>query len=287
MEGYQVRIGYQYEEKLRHSFNELAQKTFGINFEEWYQKGCWKEQYVPYSIVIDNKVIANVSISHMDFIWDGSKRHLIQIGTVMTDEDYRGRGYSRILLEQILKEYKEKHGIYLFANNSVLEFYPKFGFQRAKEYQYVKGVEIQQEPTALKYEINGMEGAKQFLNEINKMEDSSYIESKNDELLLFCFLSGMSENIYYISELKTYAIAEIGGSELLLHAVYSDGPVSLEAVFQAFGSGITSVTLGFKPKFEDGFSIEQYHGEDTLFVMGKPWSDWNDHMKMFPTLSHA
>lgn len=287
MEAYQLRIGYQHEDQLRHSFNELAQKTFGICFEEWYQKGCWKDQYVPYSIVINNKVIANVSISHMDFIWDGSKNHLIQIGTVMTDEDYRGSGYSRILMEQILKEYKENHGIYLFANDSVLEFYPKFGFQQANEYQYAKRIEMHQEPTACKCEIKGMEEMKQFLNAINKMEDSSYIESKNDELLLFYYLSGMNENIYYISELNTYAIAEIEGRELLLHAVYSDGPVSLETVNQAFGSGITSVTLGFKPKFADGFSIEEYHGEDTLFVMGKQWSDWNKDMNMFPTLSHA
>ena len=287
MEEYQLRIGYQHEDQLRHSFNELAQKTFGICFEEWYQLGCWKDKYIPYSIIIDDKVVANVSISHMEFIWDGSKKHLIQIGTVMTEKDYRGRGYIRILMERVLKEYKGKHEIYLFANESVLNFYPKFGFQKANEYQYVKRVEIHQEPTARKFEMKGMGGIEQFLNKIDEMEDSGCIASRNDELLVFHFLYGMSENIYYIPELKTYAIAEIEGSELLIHGVYSDGPVSLEAVYQAFGGGVTSVTLGFTPKSIDGFSVVQCHGEDTLFVMGEQWVHWNEDMKMFPTLSHA
>lgn len=55
-------------------------------------------------------------------------------------------------------------------------------------------------------------------------------------------------------------------SELLIHGVFLDGPVNLEAVYQAFGSG---VTLGFMPKSIEGFSVEQYHGEDTLFVKCK------------------
>ena len=53
---------------LRHSFNELAKKTFGLDFEDWYQNGFWSDHYNPYSIVEDHKVIANVSVNKTDMI---------------------------------------------------------------------------------------------------------------------------------------------------------------------------------------------------------------------------
>lgn len=43
--------GYQKDDKLRESYHELSQKIFGLNFEDWYQNGYWKENYIPYSIV--------------------------------------------------------------------------------------------------------------------------------------------------------------------------------------------------------------------------------------------
>lgn len=35
---------------LRHSFNELAGRTFGLDFENWYQNGFWGDAYNPISI---------------------------------------------------------------------------------------------------------------------------------------------------------------------------------------------------------------------------------------------
>ena len=32
---------------LRNSFNRLAEKTFELNFENWYQNGYWKDNYIP------------------------------------------------------------------------------------------------------------------------------------------------------------------------------------------------------------------------------------------------
>lgn len=43
-EKYNYETGYRDDELLRRSFNELAEKTFGINFEEWYQADfLWKK----------------------------------------------------------------------------------------------------------------------------------------------------------------------------------------------------------------------------------------------------
>lgn len=60
---YEIIKNYRDNEQLRHSFNELAMKTFDIDFEDWYQNGYWTDRYNPHSIVIDGKVVANVSVN--------------------------------------------------------------------------------------------------------------------------------------------------------------------------------------------------------------------------------
>lgn len=47
----------------------------------------------------------------------------------MADTDYWGKGYARILMEKIMQEYEDRtDGMFLYAYDSVLEFYLKFGF---------------------------------------------------------------------------------------------------------------------------------------------------------------
>ena len=69
----------------------------------------------------------------MDFKVFGEEKQYIQLGTVMTHPDYRKKGLSRVLTNKAIADYREKCDlIYLFANSSVLNFYPKFGFGRIK-----------------------------------------------------------------------------------------------------------------------------------------------------------
>ncbi|MBQ0001487.1 MAG: GNAT family N-acetyltransferase, partial [Clostridiales bacterium] len=132
---------YRDDQALRDSFNALAEKVFCLNFENWYQNGFWKDNYNPFSVVIDGKVAANVSVNQCNVNYNGSVLKLIQLGTVMTDPDHRGKGYAGMLMEKVLKEYEGKaDGIYLYANDSVLDFYPKYGFSRREEYRYTKQI---------------------------------------------------------------------------------------------------------------------------------------------------
>jgi hypothetical protein len=58
----------------------------------------------------------------------------IQIGTVGTIPEYRNRGLSRYLMEHVIDKYDPFCNIFfLFANESVLDFYPKFGFKPYNE----------------------------------------------------------------------------------------------------------------------------------------------------------
>ena len=59
---------YKHISEYRLSFNQLAKDTFRIDFEEWYNKGGWDDNYICYSYIDKNKVVSNVSISKMDIL---------------------------------------------------------------------------------------------------------------------------------------------------------------------------------------------------------------------------
>ena len=119
------------------SFNELTRKTFGFDFVKWHEAGHFGEMYVPHVIMDKDKVVSNVSVNRMQIDIGGNIKNYIQLGTVMTDEAYGKQGLNRKIMDFVLQEYADKvDGLYLFGNDSVRNYYPKFGFVPCEEYEY-------------------------------------------------------------------------------------------------------------------------------------------------------
>lgn len=284
---------------LRQSFNELAKKTFDIDFEDWYQNGFWSNNYNPYSIVLDGKVIANVSVNHMNFLRHGERKFFVQLGTVMTDEKYRNRGFIKQIMEEIEQDYHQKaDGFFLFANDSVLDFYPKFGFRKADEYQY--SAEITAKPSAAQLSVKHesvleqipMRGKTEWAlleNAIQKSIPHSAFEMNNNSgLILFYVTKYMQENVFYHKEQDAYIIAETENHNLLLHHIFASHPVDIMQIAKAFGSDIRRVRLGFTPTNCDGYDISLRKEEDcTLFLKGGEFLHFESDRLLFPVLSHA
>lgn len=99
-------------------------------------------------MVNDDEIIANVSVNIMDMKWGGGIKHFIQLGTVMTEKQYRNQGFIRRIMDEIEADFAGKtDGMYLFANDRVLDFYPKFGYHKAVEFQYSKMVDTSENRT--------------------------------------------------------------------------------------------------------------------------------------------
>jgi len=288
--GYIFKKNYKDNYKLRTSFNELAIKVYKLNFEDWFQNGYWKDDYIPYSIIDGEKVVANVSVNTIDFNCDGRTKHYIQLGTVMTEETYQNQGLSRVLLEEIIKEYQDQaDGIYLFANDSVLEFYPKFGFKKSKEYQYSKIVENTDIISAIRVSMEN-KSEWEILEDAMKSSicNGSFEMVNNPCLIMFYITKFMRDCVYYIKGQDAYVIAQIEKENLLIHNIFSKKIVDLNAVIEEFGCDIKKVTFGFTPMNVDGYSRSELHEKNTtLFVRGKEFEDFENKGKMFPTLSHA
>lgn len=280
---------YRHNAALRHSFNALAEKTFGLNFEGWYQNGFWGDNYNPYSIVIDGKVVANVSLNRTDMVIGGEVKRLYQLGTVMTDERYRNRGYIRAIMAEIGKDTADADGVYLFANDEVLEFYPKFGFIPGEESLYTREVH-QNSPCTM--EKICMDTPEQWAVLGDAMASSVFPEGcrmvHNPGLIFFYVSQFMQDCVYHCEALDAWAIAEMEEGNLLLHNVFSPNPIALDSVIAGFGSGITRVTLGFAPDTEEGWTVSDYHEEDcSFFVKGDIFRDFAARKLRIPSLSHA
>lgn len=287
---YRFVKGYKDEEALRHSFNRLAESTFGIEFENWYSWGYWTDRYIPYSIACGDRIVANVSVNRMQFDSCGTRKNYIQLGTVMTDAAHRNQGLIRYLMERISEEYEETvDGMYLFANNSVLDFYPKFGFRESREYQHSRPVRGQGERTAVSVPMESGGDRAEFLQAVEESTcQSAFGMRGNSQLIMFYAAMSMRDCVYYVESERAYVIAETEGEKLILHDLFAPEKVSLDQVIQAFGKEVKEVCLGFTPAEQEGYRMTELKEEDTtLFVKGNDLEDFWKENKRFPSLSHA
>ena len=280
---------YRHNEALRRSFNALAEKTFGLNFENWYQNGFWGENYNPYSVVMDGEVIANVSLNRTNLLVNGEVKRVYQLGTVMTDEAYRNQGLIRAIMAEIEKDTADADGVYLFANDEVVDFYPKFGITRGNEFICTR--EVKQD-TACTMKPIPMDSPAQWAVLNKAMESSCFREGcrmvDNPGLIFFYVSQFMQDCVYFCEDLDAYVIAEVEDGNLLIHNIFSGADVSLDAVIRAFGSEIHTVTLGFTPASTKGFTVSDYHEEDsTFFVKGSFFREFSENSMRIPSLSHA
>ena len=282
--------GYHHNTVLRRSFDALSIDTFGLSLEDWYQNRFWGDNYILYSIIEDNKVVANISVSITNMSFSGEMKKFIQLGNVMTDKDYRNRGYIRQIMNQIDAEYADKtDGIYLFANDTVLDFYPKFGFKRAKEYQYSKQVLNSGE---CQYEKVIMDNTSAWDIMVSVM-DKNQFQGRfdmigNHELIMFYVTKFMRKNVYFHKKSNTFVIAEIDAEQVLIHNVFSTTLVDIDDVFAWFGKNVKKAVLGFVPMNSVGYKVEELKKENTtMFIKGDTLNIIEREKLRIPSLSHA
>jgi predicted N-acetyltransferase YhbS len=284
---------FKHDPKIRASFNALTANTFEFNFENWYVSGYWDDNYIPYALLHNNKVVANVSVSKIAFVIENEKKVGIQIGTVMTDTAYRHRGLSKFIMEHVVNEWKTQSDfIYLFANDSVLDFYPKFNFEIVDEYQYSKQLNSSNTSASSslkKLNIDDTSDKELFLKIINDANPISKIAMQNNtSLLMFYCLSFKKHSIYYLKELKTVIIMDIEGDTLYLNDVFSKEHVALNDIIEFIANTtIKKVQLGFVPLDETDYLKSLLKTEDTLFVLKDKADYFKNNKWMFPVLSHA
>lgn len=293
MAKYELVSDYRHNENLKASFNDLAMKTFGLDFRGWYNKGYWNDQYIPYSFVQAGKVIANASIYKMSIRVNDERLKGIQIGTVMTDEHYRHQGLAKQLMLHLMKEHEGACDfMYLFANETVLDFYPKFGFRRIHESEYSLDLTtrtIQPKQTSVQHLT-----IEQDLALLEEYAKNRYIHlsmiavEENESLLMFYFTLVFPHAIYYLEELETIVVMEEEEGVLNIYDIISLQATNTEAVLTSIIKDTTKkVVFYFTPDFTiEGMTVTiTTNDDDALFILSK--KPFLQGHFMFPLTSHC
>lgn len=283
---------YKDNEAYRKSYNSLTQKTYGFDFEDWYKAGYWGSTYKQYSLMDGGNIVSNVSISIIDYLVLNERKRYVQLGAVMTDTNYRKQGLSKFLIEKVIEEWKDKCDmIYLFANNSVLDFYPKFGFTAAEEYRHFKEITYNNEVSAAEKLDMSQESSRKLLVEKikNSIPAAKLAMLKNVGLIMFYSTSFMSDNVYYLRKQDLIVVAEFNGDTLYIQDIISDSDVELDTVISCLANkAIKRVNFGFTPTASEDYCEELLVEEDsTLFIRKGGESLFQDNKLKFPALSHA
>ncbi|RSK25975.1 GNAT family N-acetyltransferase [Bacillus sp. HMF5848] len=258
--------GYKDNDVLRASFNELALQTFGIQFEDWYKAGFWTEKYEPYSFVDSGMVIANVSVNKLNLQIGGSSYSAVQLGTVMIHPDYRGQGLSAKIFEKIFTDYADVDVMYLFANETVLDYYPKFGFEKIDESQWALDIEGFAESIATQ-DFN----QRDFFETLkHRIPVSRVFATEGAEgIAMFYYLNGFREHTYYVATENAYVICEQKDKELHVYDVISKEEVDLLSVVKKIGNAhIEKVIFYFTiDTVSESFSPSPFI--DNMFIRSK------------------
>ena len=293
---YTLHTQYQQEESLRLEFNRMTHSFWDFDFENYYQSGYWDDSCILYSLFDGAKIVSHATVSLFDAEVLGESKTLLQIGTVMTDESYQKKGLGRFLMERIQDDFKEKSdGMFLFANETVLDYYPKFGLVPVPEFIAVKQFDtpiISQKLSHRKLNLDVVEDLHLFEGLIERNVTNSAVSCKSKGLSLFYTYAypemGFKDSIYFVETLDCAVVVELEDSTLRIVELFSTSKVKLQEVIAALQDfTFDKVSLGFTP-LQDGFDFEPWQDDDLhLFVSPNLRQAFEEHKLIIPFLSHT
>ncbi|MEN8904440.1 MAG: GNAT family N-acetyltransferase [Clostridiales bacterium] len=285
---YDYKENYEY----RRSFNNLANKVFGIDFEKWYQAGFWDDRYVCYSIFENENIISNVSITKQSINSNNKNINSIQIGTVMTSPEYRNKGFASKLIKNVLDEYSGKSDlIFLFGNKDVKTFYNKFGFRIINEYKFYtkNNFKSRNNIESRKINIDNKDDLDLALrlSKNNKLLSEKFKVYNSNNILAWHLMNLFSEDIYYFKDFNLVLICKKNEDEIDIYNVFSDINTDIRIILENIVSDdINRINFLFTPNFgEVDIESELYTDGDYDFHIKTNGTNF-DYRFMFPYNFH-
>ncbi|UOE96243.1 GNAT family N-acetyltransferase [Alkalihalobacillus sp. LMS39] len=287
-----VKLVENYKENdiLRESFFHLARQTFNIDFQPWFKAGFWNDRYECHSFVSDEQIVANVSVNKQRLFINSKIHNVIQIGTVMTQPEFQNHGLAKTLMNYVLDKYHSEYdGFLLFANQTVLDFYPKFGFTTALETKY--SVVMEHNPNRkphLKLNPFIKEDITLLLDFYHNRILSHFDVLDTEYLFAFYCLTVFPSDIYFFKDLHAIVIYKEEQETIHLYAVLSKQKIELRVVIEAISSAKkTNIVFHFTPSFPDCEAVAHTStNENDVFYMKSSSIHLPEEWK-FPFVGHA
>ncbi len=225
-------------------FNELVQAVFKFDFGHWFKLGVWDETYESYGLWLDGRLAAHTGLFKMDLLVAGRVYPTIQFSAVAVHPEFRKQGLAKIIFEHIFAKYPDTPAL-LFANESVLDFYPRFGFSPTDDFIAFADQQVDNEPASMVTPDQCREIVE------NRRPHSQILDCANgSSIRLFHLYGEFAEKLYRIDDVVI--AAEADGDTLKIADIFSADPVKWRDLKPRLPfRDIRRVEFGFCPDFLD------------------------------------
>ncbi|MGH8082421.1 MAG: GNAT family N-acetyltransferase [Lysobacter sp.] len=220
------------------------------DFRRWCAWDQWSEDYRAFCVFQDDRVIANVSASRMELWVDGQPVDGFQLGAVGCLPEFRGQGLARRAMQAALAHCGQAP-VCLFANETVLDFYPRFGFAAAE--QSLFETEFAAEPVGERVAALDLGDARirgDFLAAARIARPSSRRFGARDygRIATWYAANGYASELRCLDE-ATWVFAQVEDGVLFVEDVFASRPFDLlAAVPRLIDRPVRAVRFGFTPE---------------------------------------
>jgi predicted N-acetyltransferase YhbS len=244
------------------------------NWQVWLDRGGWTTDYEVFALLDGDQIVSSVGRSRMQLIHNGHAVAGYQLGAVGTLPHYRGRGLARRLMDEIVGELDHPdQPIILYANDSVVDFYPRFGFRRIAQKQSVADVSIAPaKMPAARFDPGDAAHRPKLRNLFGRaMPIRGPLSAANYYSIALWHLSCSPISAFWLPEFDALVAATTKNERLIVHDVIAARPFDLNgALPRLIERPVTRVEFCFDT--EDGWATAPCSllddSDEPLFVRG-------------------
>lgn len=261
--------------ELHDAFMRFVPRIFPhLCFRRWYEFGGWAPSYRAFAIFDGEDIVANLSVQRMSMVVNGVWCTGLQLGAVGVLPEQRGRGLQRELMECVLQQAAPNDLVFLFGNEEVVDFYPRFGFRREQEWIFSAAVTIEPRPGGLRRLSVDCATDRALLAAVAaraRPATERFGAARYESVLLWHWSNAFGYEAYYHERDAAIVFVEQDANVLRVCDVLADGPIELESYFpHLITEPADHVEFGFTPeRYWPTACAEFEYLESPLFVYGK------------------
>ncbi|WP_223634187.1 GNAT family N-acetyltransferase [Corallococcus sp. EGB] len=273
---------------LQELFCDYVPQVFRrADFRRWRAWGEWTDAYRAFSVVESGRVVANASVTRMRLVLEGREVTGYQLGAVGCLPSHRGRGLARKAMDVALDACGDAP-VLLFANPTVRQFYPRFGFQPWKQTLFAATYEaVPEGPPAPPLDLDDakVRAGLDSLSSVGLPSSERFGARGYGKVASWPVANGFARPLRQLGS-EVWVFAGVEGNTLYLDDVFAREPFDLRAwIPRLIDRPIEAVRFGFTPERYWPGAVEA--GEDAeahLFVRNLRLSQ---EAHRFPIMAHT
>jgi len=269
--------------RIRHSdtdwhdpFFAAVEAIFGCGktFRRWAEMGGWNESYEVFALRNDRQLVSIIGAMEMHFLFGGVEHAGVQCGAVGTLPEFRLAGLSRHLMNRVLVEYSApEKPVILFANDTVLDFYPRFGFRPVAQKRFVLARSLEPATRPMRRLDLANRADKALLADYctRALPIDAHFAARDYFPIMLWNLLHSPRQVVLIDDLAAVLVISQVDRWLIVHDVYAPSVLDLNhALASAIDAPVEGIEFCFDPgEWPAAMTIVESYTEDPCFLL---WS---------------